>query len=140
MIDKEENGQQIQTNESECSGRRKEKLEAIVMKDYIPIDEAWEGLKLTKEWLQEIETDLFHLVCYLVFLTLQTEAAKSQPQEFKSELQKLKDAENGRVPIVIYRTLDALKELLSHMEEQKFGNGERGEESFRERSIKILIK
>ena len=92
IISNLKNGQEImEIKNSECVGRT-EKLEAILQKDICEIDEVWEGLKLTRDWLQEIESNLFSLLPYLVGSTPQSEAEKSHFEEFKSKVEHLKDS------------------------------------------------
>ena len=125
MISHLKNGQEVDINDLKCVARRKERLEAILLKDNCEIDEVWEGLKLTKEWLQELETNLFSLLPYLVGSAPQSEAEKAQFKEFKTRLDILNDSKNGRVPIIVYRILAAMEAQLSCAEELNLGSGER---------------
>ena len=109
MIEKEEE------TISDLKSGNKEKLEAVVQ----------------KKNLQELETNLFSLVCYVNLLMPRTQAEKFNFQDFNLVLQKPKDARNSRVPNVVYRILVALEGHLSHIEEPKSGNEERKEESFK---------
>ena len=63
---------------------------------------------MRRDWLQEIESNLFSPLPYMVGSTPQSEAEKSHFEEFKSKVEQLKDSKNGRVPIVVYRILAVL--------------------------------
>ena len=116
LVNNLKNFEGIEIHDWQIVGNKgKEDLRAILKKKDLRVDETWEGLKLTREWLQELETDLFSLVRCL--LMERTKAEKSQFLEFKTELQRLKDSKNGRLPIVVYRSLAALDGLFSRMEE-----------------------
>lgn len=114
--------QEMVTKEFECVGKRREKLENLLQQDLtvLGMNEITEALRLTLEWMQEIETHLISMVRYLLILTPQNKAAKVEFREFKSLLEKIKSVKHGRVPISLDSILALLTRHLRLTENSKF--------------------
>ncbi|PON84984.1 hypothetical protein TorRG33x02_192360 [Trema orientale] len=124
MVSRTTKGEEMEIFGSTYDGKKKERLEDMLRKGRDrQIDQVWECLKLTTEKLQLIEADLFLVLRCFVPLRPDSQTTKSQLREFRAKLTQLKDSKNGRVPIVVLRSLAAVEGLLSLMEETKCGDG-----------------